>query len=520
MVTLQLAFLAGKFHATPWDRHVNEGALEWPPSPWRILRAFAAIGFRKLAWNAVSPPLEAIRLVEALSEELPGYWLPKASMGHTRHYMPKYRSAIDGKTDKVIDAFVAVDPKTPVMVHWPNVTLDTSSRQLLDQIVSSLTFLGRAESWVQGKLTEGPDRDLNALPADKMPTDGGGERVTILAPTIPSKYSEWRKQWIEEKNLVAGNIPEDLLQAMLTDTGALRSEGWNRPPGSSWAKYLRPYDAFRITPVPRKRSAHPRRTVAKFALVAESKQADVRPRLIDAVYLSENIRMALMSLTGKKQRGIPSQTFSGKKPDGIPRKGHRHAFLLPADDDKDGRIEAVYIYAPEGFSELDEIAMGRLRRLWQHQGRPGLLPVLVGMGNPADFGGTVPGIERSAILGTSKVWESRTPFVLSRHPKYRNNGKPRLRDNGEWIDGPEDQLRRELKHMGLPQPERIERTNHTVARGKKLPWRYFARSRRGGKGSFAGGGFGFRLYFSRPVQGPVALGYGCHFGLGQFAALK
>jgi hypothetical protein len=27
---------------------------------------------------------------------------------------------------------------------------------------------------------------------------------------------------------------------------------------------------------------------------------------------------------------------------------------------------------------------------------------------------------------------------------------------------------------------------------------------------------GFRLSFSEPVFGPIALGYGCHFGLGQF----
>lgn len=520
MVTLQLAFLAGKFHATPWDRHVNEGALEWPPSPWRLLRAFVAVGFRKLGWHAARPPLEAVRLVEALSEELPGYWLPPASMGHTRHYMPKYRSVIDGKTDKVIDAFVAVNPETPMMVHWPNVTLDGSSQQLLDQIITALTFLGRAESWVEGKLMERPDRDLNTLPVGEMSGEDGQERVSILAPTIPRKYSEWRKHFLEEKNLVADDIPEDLFQAMLTDTGALRSEGWNRPPGTSWAEYLRPHDAFRITPVRRKRRVRPRRTVAKFALVAESKQTDLRPQLIDAVYLSENIRMALMSLTGKEQSGIPSPTFSGKELDGTPRKGHLHAFLLPVDDDGDGRIETVYIYAPEGFSELDEIAMGRLRRLWQHRGRPGLLPVLVGMGDPTDFGDTVPGMERSAILGASKVWASRTPFVLSRHPKYRNNGKPRLRDNGEWIDGPEDQVRKEMEYMGLPQPERIERINHTVSRGKRLPWRDFARSRRRGKGSFAGGGFGFRLHFPRPIQGPVALGYGCHFGLGQFTALK
>jgi len=32
-------------------------------------------------------------------------------------------------------------------------------------------------------------------------------------------------------------------------------------------------------------------------------------------------------------------------------------------------------------------------------------------------------------------------------------------------------------------------------------------------------GFAVRLLFDDPVPGPIALGYGCHFGLGLFAAL-
>ena len=42
MPIIKLNFPAGRMHATPWGRHVNEGAVEWPPSPWRILRALVA----------------------------------------------------------------------------------------------------------------------------------------------------------------------------------------------------------------------------------------------------------------------------------------------------------------------------------------------------------------------------------------------------------------------------------------------------------------------------------------------
>ena len=50
MIAISLHFLTGRFHATPWGHHVNEGVAEWPPSPWRLLRALMATFYR------VSPP--------------------------------------------------------------------------------------------------------------------------------------------------------------------------------------------------------------------------------------------------------------------------------------------------------------------------------------------------------------------------------------------------------------------------------------------------------------------------------
>ncbi len=47
MIVLELTFPAGRYHATPWGRHVNEGAIEWPPSPWRIVRALMATWYLK-----------------------------------------------------------------------------------------------------------------------------------------------------------------------------------------------------------------------------------------------------------------------------------------------------------------------------------------------------------------------------------------------------------------------------------------------------------------------------------------
>jgi CRISPR-associated protein Csb2 len=55
MIALCLCFPAGRYHATPWGRHVNEAALAWPPEPVRILRALIACHHRKADTELFAP---------------------------------------------------------------------------------------------------------------------------------------------------------------------------------------------------------------------------------------------------------------------------------------------------------------------------------------------------------------------------------------------------------------------------------------------------------------------------------
>src|SRR5947208_16374451 len=83
-VTLRLLFPAGRYHATPWGRHVNEGVPEWPPSPWRLLRALIAV------WRRTCPDLSEAQVRRVLESLLgpPCFRLPASRPAHTRHYMP------------------------------------------------------------------------------------------------------------------------------------------------------------------------------------------------------------------------------------------------------------------------------------------------------------------------------------------------------------------------------------------------------------------------------------------------
>mgnify|MGYP003428794747 FL=1 len=70
-------------------------------------------------------------------------------------------------------------------------------------------------------------------------------------------------------------------------------------------------------------------------------------------------------------------------------------------------------------------------------------------------------------------------------------------------------------------PERVEPLDYAKISGKKVRWLEFRRFRNRGGGQLADSrGFGFEIVFAEPVRGPIALGYGCHFGLGQFVAVE
>ena len=106
MPILEFRFPSRCCHATPLGYQVNEGTVEWPPSPWWILRAMVA------TWKRTLPGLaetDVKAVLQALATP-PEFVLPPASTGHTRHYMPILEGSKITKT-KVFDTFVAVPRK-------------------------------------------------------------------------------------------------------------------------------------------------------------------------------------------------------------------------------------------------------------------------------------------------------------------------------------------------------------------------------------------------------------------------
>jgi CRISPR-associated protein Csb2 len=251
--------------------------------------------------------------------------------------------------------------------------------------------------------------------------------------------------------------------------------------------------------------ADPPVTAARLALSSAA-----RPSLADALVVGDRVRRALLRCSD----GHP--IFSGYDAAGQVMRGaqHNHAWFLPADDDGDGAIDHVVVYAQAGFDVAALRALVELRRLWGH-GVPTLNVTLVAVGSPGELGclrGAQRGT-RTSQLGTARVWESLTPFVPPRHIKHRASGVR---------DAPHDQVARLLALHGRPASriEPLTPEHATPLRSASIAWQHFQRRRVAGGGSRGADlALGFRLIFDEPVMGPIALGYAAHQGLGQFVAV-
>ncbi|MCI0387986.1 MAG: type I-U CRISPR-associated protein Csb2 [Acidobacteria bacterium] len=224
-----------------------------------------------------------------------------------------------------------------------------------------------------------------------------------------------------------------------------------------------------------------------------------RPHIAASLPFAEQVRRAMIR---NRMDTSHSEAIVGKTVDGFPLEGHLHAHYLTTDEDGDGRLDHVTLYAPCRFDSNDLAAIGAMRTIFRRGNRPDARLVLTGLGEAKQFGD-------APIFAQSRKWRSMTPFSL---PRFANRGagkSPRPRDL------PEAQLVRELRVRGLPEPISIKRIEGYKAGARPLVrWLEFQTTRFNGTQGY--GLAGFEIEFAEPINGPIAVGFGCHFGLGLF----
>jgi CRISPR-associated protein Csb2 len=181
------------------------------------------------------------------------------------------------------------------------------------------------------------------------------------------------------------------------------------------------------------------------------------------------------------------------------RETHHHAFIFPEDLDLDGALDHLCVALSgrpevEGFTRRSLTLLAACPGFWL--GGVDARLEAVGLGPVCPFGLDAP----------ARVWRSLTPFV------------PPLRRHAAAA-----QVEISLRRQGFP-PVRAEPISSAIAPpGRIVPARAFAPSgpaARRWTAAFAAQAAEmafWSLEFDDAVEGPLAIGALCHFGLGRFA---
>ena len=461
MIGLAVRFPFGRYHATPWDASVNEGRVEWPPSPWRILRALVSTWKTRLSHLGEE---EVLGLLNELVRDPPSYWSPPTSPGHTRHYMPSNDHAMNkpGKNRALVfDPFLAVNPDQELIVVFAR-ELNSEQRHLLSSLAGAMPYLGRADSVCHA-------------------------RVVDIAPAAPKNLIRYEPGLVQTDNnrMLVPEVPFSV-QDLCESPTRLRASRRVSPRRTRWVEYGRVSTEEVVGRQPQPPIGRSRVTAVRWHLPDAGK-----PPAVETVAVGDLLRKAVMNRTR-----APSQALSGRTESGPRDDQHQHAHYLALSSRDDGRIDTLAIWAPGGLSDHDVAGAASLRKLSSPDYLRRLGTYRLGLEVMASADLALP-----ELIGPSQEWTSITPYIPGRSWGNWTGAARRMPHITE-------DLGRELGYRGLPVPVHVEETSTP-------DWRRFRRvrpNRNRGKRP----GITLRLVFEKAICGPLALGTLSHFGLGLF----
>lgn len=465
-VTLAVRFPLGRYHATPWDRSVNEGAVEWPPSPWRLLRALVATWYTR--WPELPAPV-LDELLDALGEP-PAYRTPDARPGHTRHYLPdlNHKKGETGGTDLTLDPYLSVPRNEELLVRW-EANLTAEQRGVLGKLAELLPYLGRAESVCEARLL-----DTDPVPDETWwrPGVDGDERVRLLAPLRP--------------------VRRPLLELTTVE---VRRQRRTVPPETTWVTYARTPD--RTAPQASTTSIAGTIEAVRFAV---SSRAPLKA--IHGVLLADEVhRHVTRRLDGGRMEVLGH---------GGAATGHRHAHWVPIPEHhrRGASVGALLVWVPAGLTPTEVAQIIDLPPISARRGSSADAYEVKGLPEVQlllQAAGTVEQVAPE-LCGPARRWRSLTPYLPVRHRKRESLDEYVAKD-----------VRRELSYRNR---DEAAVTVRRLSPEEGLSDRWSLEFRRRRMGEHLGKdrrGLGLRLDFAEEVRGPLLLGQLSHFGYGIFA---
>lgn len=519
-VIIRQDFPLGRFHATPWRQSVFDTQRgEWPPSPWRLMRALAARWFQFSRETGQTDSQAIQELLTALGSQLPEYYLPaEPRRGPAiRQYQPtrelawsdpaKGSGAVkQSRTTLVPDQYQIVG-EDPIYWIWSGLDLPEALQLLLGELLKRTLYFGRQESFCRMTIgTETPPQPNCRPRPDLVP--GSGPFSSAERAAMPPVLAASPGQPLRLDSLLAE-----------TDDALLRNSPV--PPGTILASYLTP-DVPEMTGRDPERIAMLEVPYIQFAIGGR-----VYPTPERWIKVPERLRGCAAKRFAERF-GIDNPRYAlllGKAAGGLePLRDHQHAYFVVWED-SDKTLRLIVWRRSVCFDRTEQLALSEASEApisWREDLRPRDLKT-----SPEEDRRrrsdpwTVRLVELPArtdlprgFAGPSAEWQSVTPFVPpgKRHP-LRKNGKVRESETPSQICA--RLVERATGHRPL-----VEVVSDAPVWTKLHEPRAAREERRakGQTGSLVRPGWKLHLKFSEPIKGPIIVGDSCHFGVGLFAA--
>ncbi|MCS7312219.1 MAG: type I-U CRISPR-associated protein Csb2 [Acidobacteria bacterium] len=511
---IHVELLSGRYHAHPWgEAQFGMAGPEWPPSPWRLLRALAA------AWFTARPKPSSEAQLDDLLETLgrsdpPELWLPRVSFHECRYYQPVVEG---GKTDRVLHHDFFAVPEGGAFCFKFHVDLSPEQKELLRTLLGRIRYFGRSESRARLSLKENPpahppDGWQAVQPREKHP--GGGNfiyrRVLWTTPEDFKASDLWqirdtqatqktrairKTQAIRETQASRYNPPH-LVDSLIRKKMPL-------PSGTRWVEYALPADWVVSEIRPAWKPAPPARKQESVYEVRFRLSRRIPIPVASLVQVARAFREEAVRRHRSMGRGH-SRVLTGREEDGSVMEGHRHLYYLPQLKEGTLWVESLIVAVPDGWLWTDELeALLGVERIYL--GDP-TYPITV----------VVEEIRRTPPpRGKSAVWRSATPFLMPLRHRRSHPAKTFEEEVAEWIE-----------RLGGVRPQAVSRVPGPGGSGVAIP--LLAHQYRPRQASGVGRswrltrrlGFWLRIAFAEPLGLPFpAIGADAHFGAGQWSPI-
>ncbi len=488
---IEVELLSGRYHAHVWgESQFAMAGPEWPPSPWRLLRALAS------AWFCAQPPLPTVSTRDSLLEALgrsgaPTLWLPRTSVHELRYYQPMRL----GASDRVLHHDHFAVPEGGRFWFCFKTALLPNQLQLLAELLKRLRYFGRSESRAclrQVNLEKPPDGVWCVTPYN-----GVGASVQQTSPTVYRRVL-WTTDDFQASDLWSvrrnPNANQDGYPIHLVDK--LIEEKRPLPCGARWVEYAVPAEAL-VHEIRPRVSASPATPSVNVAEIRFRLNRRIPIPLRYMVAIARAFRDAAVE-AHQKRTGQMSLILSGLQLDGAVAQGHQHACYLPRLRPGAMTLEELLVRVPGG-------------RLTQQE-----LDALLGVGRICAGGPGYPiTVVPEAVVASAEAatlvrqWRSITPFLP---PLRHRQGRSETCVEQQAIACAEEVCGRRPTHVeSLSGPGGLGCVSSVLAHEYGTGGRGWTLTSRLG--------FWLRLTFDEPVCLNRPLGADAHFGAGQFAPL-